>query len=87
MKKVIIGSKNKLVMRWIEEGTREHLRRKIYTLHQTIGIGEWREEDQPFVTEQAQKLAGHKRKLNDVNLLARVWQLETNMEAETIGDG
>lgn len=66
-------------------GDAEQLRRQIGTLQQTLDIGEWREEDRPFVTDQGQKLMGHKRKLderNDANLLARVRQLETNMEVE-----
>ena len=61
------------------------LRRQIGTLEQTIAIGEWGEEDQAFVTEQRQKLTAHKRKLdegNEATLLARVRQLEANMEVE-----
>lgn len=60
-------------------------RRQIDNLQQAIDLGEWNDDDKPFIQEQTQNLAGYKRKLEerrDENLLARVQQLEGNMEAE-----
>ena len=66
-------------------GDAGQLRRQIDCLQQTIELGEWRDDDKPFIRKQAEKLLLCKRKLNeqtDTNLLARVRQLESNMETE-----
>lgn len=66
-------------------GDAGQLWRQLDSLQQTIELGEWGDDDKPFIREQAEKLILHKRKLNeqrDVNLLAKVRHLESNIETE-----